>query len=143
MEEFLQQKSISFERVEMNWYEKANEDGHVEDDGLPDEEDDGPVVPPRDLGLQPLPPKHKGKGKDKPNPFQITPVVPSSAAGSSGETVTLSVSALDLILDTIERARTGVEHARSILERGAEAFNGEKKNLDQASEMISAIKRRR
>ena len=121
-----------------------DEDGHVEDVGLPDEEDDGPVVPPRDLGLQPLPPKHKGKGKDKPNPFQITPVVPpSSATGSSGDTVTLSVAALDMILDTIERARTGVEHARSILERGAEAFNSEKKNLDQASEMISAIKRRR
>ena len=44
MEEFLQQKPISFERVEMNWYEKANEDGHVEDDGLPDEEDEPPVA---------------------------------------------------------------------------------------------------
>ena len=112
-----------------------NEDGHVEDDGLPDEEDE-----PRALVAQP---KHKGKGKDKPNPFQITPHVPSSAPGSSGDTVTLSVATLDLILDTIERARTGVEHARSILERGAEAFNGEKKNLDSAAEMISAIKRRR
>ena len=62
MEEFLQQKSISFERAEMNWYAKANEDGHVEDDGQPDEEDDGPVVPPPAPVAQR---KHKGKGKGK------------------------------------------------------------------------------
>ena len=44
MEEFLQQKTISFERVEMNWYEKANEDGHVKDDDLPDKKDEPPAA---------------------------------------------------------------------------------------------------
>ena len=73
MEEFLQQKSISFERVEMNWYEKANEDGHVEDDGLPDEEDE----PPAPVAQR----KHKGKGKDKPNPDEEDDAVASGSKG--------------------------------------------------------------
>jgi len=131
-------ENADYEEIQKNEEEDAppswNDDGHVEDDGLPDEEEE-----PRALVAQP-----KHKGKDKTNPFQITPHVPSSSApGSSGDTVTLSVATLDLILDTIERARTGLEHARTILESGAQAFNREKKNLDSASEMISAIKRRR
>ena len=50
---------------------------------------------------------------------------------------------LDFMLDTIERARSGLEHARKILESGALAFQREKANLDSASEVISDIKRRR
>ena len=65
------------------------------------------------------------------------------ASSSSGDHVTLSIATFDLILDTIERARSGVEHALRILESGAQAFNREKANLDSASELISAIKRRR
>ena len=44
MEEFLQQKSISFERVGMNWYEKANE-GEWENDTEPPSPKDIPLEP--------------------------------------------------------------------------------------------------
>ena len=55
-----------------------DEDGHVEDDGLPDEEDDGPVVPPPAPVAQR---KHKGKGKDKPNPDEEDDAVASGSKG--------------------------------------------------------------
>ena len=45
-----------------------------------------------------------------------------------------------MVLDAIERARAGLEHARKILEMGALAFQRERHNLDSASEKISAIK---
>ena len=44
MEGFLQQKPISFERVEMNWYEKANE-GEWENDTEPPSPKDIPLEP--------------------------------------------------------------------------------------------------
>ncbi len=107
-----------------------------------------PAGPPP-LGMTSLKGKGKGKGKGKSkgkseDQVQIMSHVPwTTAAASSGDNVTFTVSTLDLILDTIERARSGIEHARTILESGALAFNREKANLDAASEMISAIKRRR
>ena len=62
---------------------------------------------------------------------------------SDGDHVFLTVATVDTVLDTIERARTGVAHAISLLESGAQAFQQEKKNLDAIAETISSIKRRR
>ena len=62
---------------------------------------------------------------------------------SDGDHVLLTVATVDTVLDTIERARTGVAHAISLLESGAQAFQQEKKNLDAIAETISSIKRRR
>ena len=71
---------------------------------------------------QPLAPTPKSKVKRK-YPDQIKPDARATpATSSSGDTVTLSVATLDLMLDTIERARSGLEHARKILESGALAF---------------------